>query len=225
MAINLCMIEHLWSHNAGFGDCFVVVLFQFKCLRKNLWEDSSETGFERALEVSLKQNRKTDCASTTDRPNRKCSEQFSAATKDCNKEPEQVLPRGLTLFCTLPTGSNTCTAGSATLWCLRVMQPTCSQLVRKTSLLHLLPAPNQSSFYECRHGKECSHVLPYKGFHLNPICLSASLCTGTWRVFLALPSHIRNSITSIFVGLRKPGMPHPILQPCLLCHSSSWGST
>lgn len=74
MAINLSMIEHLWSLNAGVGDCLCdFVLFQFKCLCKNLWEDSSETGFERALEVSLKQNRKTNCASTTDRPNCKCS--------------------------------------------------------------------------------------------------------------------------------------------------------
>lgn len=52
------------------GLCFV--LFQFKCLCENLWEDSSETGFKRALEVSLEQNRKTNCASTTDGPNCKC---------------------------------------------------------------------------------------------------------------------------------------------------------
>lgn len=52
------------------GLCFV--FFQFKCLGKNLWEDSSETGFKRAMEVSLEQNRKTNCASTTDGPNRKC---------------------------------------------------------------------------------------------------------------------------------------------------------
>lgn len=103
----------------------------------------------------------------------------------------------------------------------------CSQLAlswwgRLHSFIYCLPQI-RAVFMNAGMGKNA--VLPYKGFHLNPICLSASLCTGTWRVFLALPSHIRNSITSIFVGLRKPGMPHPILQPCLLCHSSSWGST
>lgn len=59
--------------------CFT--LFQFKSLCKILWEDSSETGFERAVEISPEQNRKANRASTIDRPNRKCPSHDSHTLK------------------------------------------------------------------------------------------------------------------------------------------------